>query len=80
MQNLTYAESKAGQKGCWYPAVSVGEPFSKGQKLGEVRDFFGDVLDTTYAEFDGISLYMYGMMPIDEDGFELCYGQVAPQE
>ena len=80
VQNLTYAESKAGQKGCWYPAVSVGEPFSKGQKLGEVRDFFGNVLDTTYAEFDGISLYMYGMMPIDEDGFELCYGQVAPQE
>lgn len=74
--NLVYASSNIPQKGCWYPCIDPHKPFRKGDKIGEVRDFFGNILDTTYAKFDGISLYMYGMMPIDEFGFQICYGQV----
>ena len=73
--DLTYAESNA--QGCWYPAVHIDDSFKKGQKLGEVRDFFGNLLDTTYADFDGIILYMYGMMPIHKGDFEVCYAKIA---
>ncbi|MDD5953497.1 MAG: M14 family metallopeptidase [Oscillospiraceae bacterium] len=75
--DLIYAHSKIDQKGCWYPAIDLHKPFRKGEKLGEVRDFFGNVLDTTYAEQDGVGLYMYGMMPIDEHGFEICYAKIG---
>lgn len=46
----------------------------------EVRDFFGDIKDETFAEFDGIVLYMYGMMPIDPFGFEICYAKILENE
>lgn len=74
--NLLYAYSKLDRKGCWYPAIDMEKPFKKGDKLGEVKDFFGNILDTTYAECDGIGLYMYGMMPIDEYGFQICYAEL----
>lgn len=78
--NLFYAYSKVDQKGCWYPCVEMEKPFRKGEKIGEVKDFFGNVLDTTYAEYDGIGLYMYGMMPIDEFGFQICYAELSKVE
>lgn len=74
--HLLYASSKIDRKGCWYPCIKVDEPFKKGDKLGEVRDFYGNVLDTTYAECDGVGLYMYGMLPIDEYGFQICYAEL----
>ncbi len=78
--DLTYASSAVDQKGCWYPAIDLSRPFRKGEKIGEVRDLFGNVLDTTYVDFDGIGLYMYGVMPIDEKGFEICYARLAEKE
>ncbi|HEX3026008.1 MAG TPA: succinylglutamate desuccinylase/aspartoacylase family protein, partial [Clostridia bacterium] len=35
---------RATNAGCWYPCVTANEKVAVGQKLGEVRDFFGKVL------------------------------------
>ena len=74
--NLVYVNSKSHLKGCWHPNIRIDDEFKKGDKLGEVRDFFCNVLDETYAEYGGVILYMYGMMPIDPYGFEICYAQI----
>ena len=41
--------------GCWYadPAVKVGEVVQKGQKLGEIRDYFGNLTRTIYGQGRG---------------------------
>lgn len=70
---LIYASSKSEYRGCWYPSIKVRDRLKKGDKIGEVKDFFGNVLDTTYATCDAVVLYMYGMMPIDANGFQICY-------
>lgn len=36
---------RAEEPGCWYPAVKVGETVTKGQPVGELRDYFGRRLD-----------------------------------
>ncbi len=69
--DLRYINSKYYKSACWHPTVKIDEKFKKGEKLGIVRDFFCNTLDETYAEYDGIILYMYGMMPISP--FDLNY-------
>ena len=44
--------------GCWYPCVELGETVKKGQKIGELRDLFGTVLEELAAPYDGINIYM----------------------
>ena len=75
--DLRYINSKYYKSACWHPTVKIDEKFKKGEKLGVVRDFFCNTLDETYAEYDGIILYMYGMMPISPFGFELCYARIC---
>lgn len=78
--DLTYVNTGYHMKGCWHPLIDVDTKFKKGDKIGEVRDFFGHIKDETFAEFDGIVLYMYGMMPIDPFGFEICYAKILKNE
>lgn len=37
----------AQQTGCWYPCVKINDVVKKGQKLGEIRDYFTNVLAST---------------------------------
>ena len=48
----------ATEDGCWYPSVALEERVQKGQKLGEIRDFFGTVKAEYLADSDGIVLYL----------------------
>lgn len=54
----------AADDGCWYPAVQLGEMVAKGQKLGEIRDFFGNQLSEYFAEADGLLLYLVTSLAI----------------
>lgn len=74
--DLTYVNTGVKEAACWHPKISINDKFLRGDVIGEVRDFFGNVLETTYAEFDGIALYMMGMMPIEPGGFEICYAKI----
>lgn len=56
----------AGQTGCWYPSVKVGQIVKKGEKLGEIRDFFAQHLGEYTAPQDGIVLFVVSSLAINE--------------
>lgn len=56
--------STATEDGCWYPSIALDEVVKKGQKLGEIRDFFGTVKAEYFADSDGIVLYLVTSLAI----------------
>jgi predicted deacylase len=56
--------STATEDGCWYPAVDLEDKVKKGQKLGEIRDFFGTVKAEYFSDSDGIVLYLVTSLAI----------------
>jgi predicted deacylase len=48
----------AEHTGCWYPAVGVGEVVRCHQRMGSVRDYFGNVLAEYFAPADGTVLLL----------------------
>lgn len=60
--------------GCWYPSASVGDSFRKGDKLGEIRDYFGNTLFTEYAPSDGVLIHQCSHLNILEGGPMITYG------
>lgn len=52
------------QEGCWYPCVKINDVVTMGQKLGEVRDYFGNVLGEYFAPVDGTMLYVVSSLAI----------------
>lgn len=73
-QELLENSEDAPYTGCWYPNVKVGETFQKGQKLGEIRDYFGRILFTAIARNDGILLHQCSSLNIIENGPMVTYG------
>ena len=63
--------------GCWYPERKPGDRFSKGEKLGEIRDYFGRSLFTETAPTDGVLLYQCASLNIIEKGPMVSYGVAA---
>ena len=60
--------------GCWYPSKSVGDSFQKGEKLGEIRDYFGNILFTEYAPNSGVLIHQCSHLNILEGGPMVTYG------
>lgn len=60
--------------GCWYPEKKVGEKFAVGEKLGEIRDYFGRSLFVETAKADGILLHQCSSLNIIEKGPMITYG------
>lgn len=60
--------------GFWYPEKNPGDFFREGEKLGEIRDCFGNSLFTEYAERDGVLLYQCASLNILEKGPMIAYG------
>jgi hypothetical protein len=56
----------AAQTGCWYPSVKPGDAVAKGQKLGEIRDFFAQPLGEYFAPQDGTVLFVVTSLAINE--------------
>ncbi len=53
-------------QGIFYPAKSAGAYVVEGMKLGYITDFFGQVLDTIYADESGVILLIIGTPPVNE--------------
>ncbi len=66
----------ANQEGIWFPVVTTGEDVVKGQFLGEVRDFFGNVLQRVEAPDAAKVMNMNIGMPVKKDGFLIWIGQL----
>ncbi len=65
----------AEQEGIYFPVVTVGQIVKKGALLGEVKDFFGDVLQRVEAPDDATVMNMNIGMPVKKDGFLIWLGQ-----
>ena len=55
----------AEQTGCWYPFVKPGDAVVNGQKLGEIRDYFTNVLGEYFASQDSVVLYVASSLAIN---------------
>lgn len=58
----------------WYAFVSREDKVHKGQKLGEIRDLFGNVLHEYYAKFDGVVLMVVATLAIKKGDALIAYG------
>ncbi|MGE5653812.1 MAG: M14 family metallopeptidase [Bacillota bacterium] len=67
----------AEQQGCWYPCVKVEEHVAEGQKVGEIRDFFGKVLGEYYAPVAGVILYVITSLAINSGDPLIAVGPIA---
>lgn len=61
-----YEIIKSNFDGIFYPKVQVGSQVKKGELLGYVTDYFGKELQSAYAPFDGIILYIIYTPPINK--------------
>jgi predicted deacylase len=52
------------QTGCWYPSVVPEDFVKEGQKIGEMRDFFGNALEEYFSPCSGIVLYVVSSLPV----------------
>ena len=62
---------RAPKDGCWYPMASPGDWIAPGQKLGELRDCFGNLLFEAVAQEEGMLLYRIVSLAVNE-GSPLC--------
>ncbi len=62
-----YYSANAKSEGCWYPCVKAGDTVKKGDKIGEIKDFFSNVICEYYAETDGVILYVVRSLAIKAD-------------
>lgn len=68
-----YLESTCN--GCWYPKVKAGQKVKEGEILGEVKDFFGNIIEVHYAKINGVVLYMTVSLSIEENEPLVAYGK-----
>lgn len=64
----------ADYSGRWYPAIGRNDSLKKGQKIGEIRDLFGNVQKTYYAEYDAEVLMVVTTLAIKEGEALFAYG------
>ena len=64
----------AQHSGCWYPDVELEQRVKQGQRLGVIKDFFGNVLEEVYAEFDAIVVFLTVSLAIAQGDPIITYG------
>ena len=75
VKNVVY--EYAPYTGCWYPSKKPGEYFFKGEELGELRDYYGNLLYTSIATENGVVLYQTASLNIIEDGPMIAYAAIT---
>ena len=66
----------AGATGCFIPFVKAGEDVQKGQKLAEIRDYFGHVLASYSSGINGRIFYLTSSLAIQEGHSMIAMGEV----
>ncbi len=60
--------------GFWVAQVKTGEQVARGQTLGEIRDLYGEVVETITAPDEGVVLFLTTSAAIAENGLLLGLG------
>lgn len=66
----------ASYTGLWYPYKNPGDVIRKGEILGEVRDYRGNLMEVSQAEMDGVILYCTGSLQVLQEGPMIAYGRI----
>lgn len=74
LQEVIYQNAECA--GCFYPTQKAGDIFSKGELLGEIRDYFGNTIKKYYSEFDGVMLYQTVSLTVLKDGPMIAYAKL----
>ena len=64
---------EADVDGCWFPVYKPGVQFEKGVLLGEIRDIFGNLLQSVWAEEPGLVLYQTESLAIAKGEITVAY-------
>lgn len=75
--DVRYQDAAFG--GLWYPRKKAGDMIRKGEVLGEVRDYEGNVKEISTAEYDGVVLYQTKTLQVLEDGPMIAYGRIVKE-
>ena len=60
--------------GFWVASVKTGEEVRTGHPLGEVRDLYGEVLQTIEAPEEGVVLFVTTSCAVNDNGLLLGLG------
>lgn len=75
VKNITKATYiDAEFSGRWYPAVKSNDKIKKGDKIGEIKDLFGNTLAEYYAEYDANILMIVTSLAIKKEDALFAYG------
>jgi predicted deacylase len=66
----------AADDGVFFPAITTGQDVRKGQALGEVRDYFGNLIQNVKAPAAAKVMNMNWGMPVKKDAFLLWLGTI----
>lgn len=79
-KQIAYIDERNSQSsahtGFFYPHKASGNYVMQGMKIGYITNFFGQTLETIYAETSGIILYMLGTPPINKGETIVNIGKV----
>lgn len=64
----------ADADGRWYAFVGKDDMVKQGQKIGEIRDLFGNILQEYYAEYDGLVLMVLAALAVRKGDPIIAYG------
>jgi hypothetical protein len=61
-----YPWVRAAHAGCWYPAVRAGEKVREGQRMGVIKDYFGNLIAEYSAPANGMVLLLATSLAMNE--------------
>ena len=67
----------ASVSGLWYPAKKPGDIIKVGEYLGCVKDYEGNILETSLSDLNGVVLYQAGSLQVIKDGPMIAYGSFS---
>lgn len=67
----------ANEQGIFFPEVDVCQDVHKGQRLGLVRDYFGNILQEVISPADAKVMNLNWGMPVKKGGFPLWLGEIV---
>lgn len=73
--NVIYQD--ASHSGLWYRRKKAGDVIREGDILGEVRDYSGNILEISVAEYDGVLLSQTSSLQVVENGAMVSYGKIV---
>jgi len=64
------------ENGCWYPKYHAGDIVEQGTVLGEIRDYFGNVIKSYAAKEKAVILYQTASLCVVKNGLVIAYGKL----